>query len=551
MVSLGSEIDVGSAAFVGSHRSIPNNFMRSSLLTFILTLSTVHGADRPPNIVFILADDLGITDIGAYAKHFNKVSDKDLFFETPHLDRLVADGISFSQSYANQLCSPTRAAVLTGRIASRLGVTTATPNTRTYYNQNKPVPDGYSPHDVLEHVDPIKGSRPWINGVTNTSVDPSIPGWPTVIESHDCAFLGKWHLGGHGVPSRQPKAYGFQELAFFDAGGSPYFNWRKLWDKKTPHYKTMPDGKFRIGQAGPESKRDYLTDDLSLRAVNYIVNRSKMERPFVLYYCPFAVHTPFQAPKKGTQEFKTKPQSGNLGRTNAVYAEMLRRLDASVGEVRKALEETGMAENTILIFTSDNGGVEYSDPEATDNQPFKGGKACLYEGGVRVPTIVWQPGRFEGGQWSDAVIDCTDFLPTVAELTSNAAPDGIDGQSMVSLLENPKAKGPERTLIWHYPFNVKVMHPDYNQPLPPQSAIRVGDYKMIWNWHGRLELYNIPADPTESKDLSKEMPELTEKLHKQLKDWLKANVAERYMPRHNASYQQSNGGAPFPFKDLR
>ena len=195
------------------------------------------------------------------------------------------------------------------------------------------------------------------------------------------------------------------------------------------------------------------------------------------------------------KHFAAKKQRGHLGRDNATYAAMLKHLDDSVGRVRATLEKTGLAANTVLIFTSDNGGVEYTNPPATDNQPFKGGKACLYEGGVRVPTIVWQPGRFEGGKWCDAVTDCTDFLPTVAELTGNPAPKNIDGRSMMPLLENPASPGPERTLIWHYPFNVSVKHPDLGTPLPPHSAIRVGDHKLIWNWHGRLELYNIPKIP--------------------------------------------------------
>ena len=251
------------------------------------------------------------------------------------------------------------------------------------------------------------------------------------------------------------------------------------------------------------------------------------------------------------KRFAAKPQRGNLGRDNATYAAMLKHLDASVGEIRATLEETGLAANTILIFTSDNGGVEYSDPPATDNQPFKGGKACLYEGGVRVPTVVWQPGRFEGGKWCDAVVDCTDFLPTVADLTGNPVPAGVDGRSMMSLLENPASPGPQRTLVWHYPFNVIVKHPDLGTPLPPQSAIRVGDHKLIWNWHGRLELYDIPKDPGEAHDLSQEMPELTGRLHKQLKQWLKDNVAPRYWPQRDENVSPEAAGGPFPFRDLR
>ncbi|MGB0742991.1 MAG: sulfatase-like hydrolase/transferase, partial [Opitutales bacterium] len=305
------------------------------------------------------------------------------------------------------------------------------------------------------------------------------------------------------------------------------------------------------GKAGKPTGENYLTDDLSKRAVAYLKERARKDKPFVLYYCPFAVHTPFHAPKPDIQHFNGKPQKGHLGRANPTYAAMLKRLDASVGEIRKTLEETGLAKNTILIFTSDNGGVEYTNPPATNNLPFKGGKACLYEGGVRVPTIVWQPGHFEGGQWSDAVIDCTDFLPTVAEMTGNAAPEDLDGRSMLDLLRNPQSKGPERTLYWHYPFNVIVKHPDHGKPLSPHSAIRVGDYKLIWNWHGRLELYNIPADPTESKNLAQEKPELTSKLHQQLKNWLNTNVSKRYFPRLASDFKESPEQQPFPFKDLR
>ncbi len=500
-----------------------------SLLLLLLTISTLQAAARPPNIVFILADDLGITDIGAYARHFTGATPEELFFETPHLDRLTGEGIAFSQSYANQLCSPTRAAILTGRIASRLGATTATPNTPTYYNQGKTPPPGYDPHDVLEHKDPIKGKRLWLNATTNTALDPSVPTWPQVMKSHECAFLGKWHLGGHGAGDRQPAAFGFQELAYFDSGGSDYFRWQPLWNRSKPFFPNAPSG-FQIGHSGESVGKDYLTDDLSERAIRFLESRTSNAKPFLLYYCPFAVHTPFQAPETDVKHFSGKKQRGHLGRENATYAAMLKHLDESVGAIRATLEKSGLAKNTILIFTSDNGGVTYTDPPATTNQPFKGGKATLFEGGVRVPTIVWQPGRFDGGKWSDAVVDCTDFLPTVAELTTNPVPKNIDGKSMVPLLNDPSSSGPERTLIWHYPFNVSVKHPDDGQPLSPHSAIRVGDHKLIWDWRGKLLLHDIRNDPHETRDMAGENPELATRLHTQLKTWLKDNVAPRYFP---------------------
>jgi arylsulfatase A-like enzyme len=521
-----------------------------TLPTLLLALGISQAAPEPPNIVFILADDLGITDIGAYARHFTGVKPEELFFETPHLDRLAAGGIAFSQAYANQLCSPTRAAILTGRIASRMGVTTATPNTRTFFNQGTQAPAGFDPHDVVEHKDPVPGKRPWRNATSNTALDPAIPTWPGVVKTHDCVFLGKWHLGGHGVPERQPAAFGFEELAFFDAGGSPYFKWQAQWNRTKPFFPTQP-GRFRIGMAGEPPQKDYLTADLGARAVAFIKSRRAVEKPFVLYYAPFAVHTPFQAPQEEVKRFSGKKQRGHLGRDNATYAAMLKHLDDSAGEIRDTLEETDLARNTVLIFTSDNGGVTYTDPPATTNQPFKGGKACLYEGGIRVPAIVWQPGRFEGGKWCDAVIDCTDYLPTVAELTGNKAPADIDGRSILPLLENPESPGSERTLIWHYPFNVQVKHPDNGQPLSPHSAIRVGPHKLIWDWHGKLELYDIPADPFEHRELAKEKPELAAQLHRQLKDWLKANIAPRYWPQRDPSIPEDSANSPFPFRDLR
>lgn len=517
----------------------------STLLALCSTLSA-----KQPNIVFILADDLGITDINAYARHFTDAKPDELFYETPNLDKLVADGIAFSQSYANQLCSPTRAAILTGRIASTIGFTTATPNSKTYFNQGMVPPERDNFHDVLAHKDPIKGKRPWINGSTNTGLEPTIPTWPTVMKTHDCAFLGKWHVGGHGVDGLQPAAHGFEELAYYDSGASSFFKWQAAWNKTKPNFPTQP-GKFRIGKAGEPTGEEYLIDDERVRACRYIESRKDKEKPFVLYYCPFAVHAPFQAPEEEVKHFTDKKQIGHFGRNNATYAAMLKNLDDNVGAIRASLEKYGLAENTVLIFTSDNGGVTYTEPAATTNFPFKGGKAMLYEGGVRVPTIVYQPGRFAGGKWSNAVVDCTDFLPTVAELTGNEPPKDLPGKSMVPLLTDPSSPGPPRMLIWHYPFNVNVKHPDNGEQLSPHSGMRMGDHKLIWDWHGKLELYDIVKDPFEKQDLSAQNPELTARLHKLLKGWLQQNVYPRYMPRRDESVPAESANIPFPFKDLR
>ena len=170
----------------------------------------VRPAERPPNIVFILADDLGIMDVGAYATHLSDTKSDELFYETPNIDALVRRGIAFSQAYANQLCSPTRAAILTGRIAPRLGVTTATPRTRTYYNQGIQPPPGYSPHDAFAHEDPIEEPQAWRNAHSNTAVSPHLPTLPKVLATHDSAYLGKWHLGGHGGGANSQEIMGLR-----------------------------------------------------------------------------------------------------------------------------------------------------------------------------------------------------------------------------------------------------------------------------------------------------------------------------------------------------
>ncbi|MDF7823464.1 sulfatase [Pontiellaceae bacterium B12227] len=528
---------------------------RLIVFSVLAAASLVQG--KPANVVFILADDLGITDIAAYASHFTGKSVDDLYYETPHMDRLVGKGIAFSQFYANQLCSPTRAALMTGQYAARHGFTTATPLLPTYYNQGTPPPAGFSPHDVLGHKDNIKTQQAWTNGRTNTALDPALPTLPKVLKSHRSAFIGKWHLGGHGAEGFQPLDQGFDEVpAWFDAGGSVYFNWAAHWNRKQLPYPGMPQKESHMGSAGSEPYADYLTVDLTDRAVRYIEKSvadqktGKDERPFFLYFNHFAVHTPLQAPAATVEYFAGKPQKGMLGHDNAIYAAMVKHLDDSVGRMIQTLEKSGVLKDTVIVLTSDNGGVEYTDPAATDNYPFKGGKACLHEGGVRVPLVVWQPGRFEGGVWCDAPANCIDMLPTLAALTGNEIPKDVDGISLVPMLGKPAAERPSRTFYWHYPFNVIVKHPDDGLPLTPHSAIRVGDYKLLWDWHGKLVLYDIRNDPFEQTDLADAMPEKRDQLMKQLQSWLKDNVAPRYYPMLNEKYDAQKDTRSYPFMDL-
>lgn len=531
--------------------------MKKIWILFCMMSLSALAARKPMNIVFILADDLGITDIAAYAHHYTGKPVGDLFYETPHMDRLVGEGLAFSQYYANQLCSPTRAAIMSGQYAARNGFTTATPRRATYYNQGIKTPDGSFPHDVLEHKDPIKQQQAWINGKTNTALDPHLMTLPKVLKTHRSAFIGKWHIGGHGAKGYGPLDHGFDEApAWQDVGGSGYFKWYNHWNSKKLPFPNMPQKESAMGTAGPAPYAEYLTDDLTDRAVKFIEQASenkdqrKDKRPFFLYLNHFAVHTPIQAPKESVAHFENKSQKGTLGHDQSTYAAMVKHLDDSVGRIIQALKKSGQLDNTLIVFTSDNGGVEYTHPAATDNFPFKGGKACLFEGGVRVPLVFWMPSKIKGGVWCDTPANCIDQLPTLAALTGNEIPSGVDGISLVPLLENPDQKMAPRTFYWHYPFNVIVKHPDNGLPLTPHSGIRSGDYKLIWDWHGKLELFDIVKDPYEANDLSITMPEKCDLLMKELQTWIKENVAERYLPVLNPDYDESKDKRPYPFVDL-
>lgn len=524
-----------------------------------------------PNIVFILADDYGIMDSQAYAHKFTGAEASEMFYETPNIDRLINEGIAFSQAYANQLCSPTRASIMTGKYAGRLGFTTAMPPRQTYYNQNIEVPDGYYAHDVLEHKDNILIEQALINGISNAAV-------PTgsvtdggrdelsiaeALKDYHSAFIGKWHIGGFGAEGYQPVDQGFEPLAWFDAGGSVYYDWKKSWDNKTKtRFPMMPQQESEIGNSGQDTNEDYLTDDLTAQALNYIDKRSKiMEEPFFLYFSHFAVHSPYQGKEEEVTHFENKNTKGWNGHKDPVYASMIKSMDRSVGQILDKLKETGLEENTLVVFMSDNGGIDSKitpKGDGTDNSPFLGGKACLTEGGIRVPLIFRWKGKITEGQWVDVPVDCTDIYPTLLEAAGYDSKaivieNSLDGQSIMPLLSdrNNIEKGyGKNTHYWHYPFNVIYNSPYEPFALTPHSAIRDGDYKLIFDWYGRLRLYNIEEDPFEKIDLSSEMTGLRDALFKKLTTWLIINVEKRYWPTQNPNYNPNKESRDTQFVNL-
>ncbi|MGN6556036.1 MAG: sulfatase-like hydrolase/transferase, partial [Verrucomicrobiota bacterium] len=369
---------------------------------------------------------------------------------------------------------------------------------------------------------------------------------------------GKWHLGSHGAQGWQPHNQGFEELAYFDDGGSPYCNWRKLWDDRHKVFLKMDQAELHRGKTDPATSQEYLTDALTDTAVNFLQRQATAKgKPFFLYFCEFAVHAPFQAKPADIAHFQNKSTLGWNGQSNAVYAAMLKSLDESVGRLLKTLEQTGLASNTLVVFMSDNGGVTYTTPAATCNAPLAGGKAMLFEGGIRVPLMFHWPGRVPTQQWSDIAVSYEDIFPTLLDLSGmDPKPhyQRIDGRSIKSLLTDPtnRQHGYQRdTFYWHYPFNVAVIDPEDGQPLTPHSAIREGDYKLIFDWSGRLNLYNLKTDWREEHNLAGEMPSKARAMFKDFNRWLDANVAVKYTPSVNPDYDPAKEVRARPYTDLR
>ncbi len=559
-------------------------FLIASAVSFLSAAEKPNQqAQDKPNIILILADDTGYTDLGAFAERLTGTPASQQFYETPNLDKLVNEGTAFSQAYACPLCSPTRSSILTGRYAGKIGFTTATPGTvNTFYNQGKTPPPGYLAQDAVFWGDAIKEQQALWNG----SSLQALPSGQSNDQGRDATtiaevlnevgyrsgFIGKWHLGGHGSKGYEPHDQGFEEIAYSDAGGSAYFNWRKRWDNHKVIHPNMPQERLYSGKSGADTGEEYLTDDLTVQAVDYIRShvQSEEEQPFFLYFCHFALHGPIQAKKEDIAYFDSKQTKGWNNHTNATYAGMVKSLDESIGSLVGVLEETDQLENTLIVFMSDNGGVSWpmnqktraDDSRATWNAPLKGGKAMVYEGGIRVPLFFYWKDKIEGGQWVDRAVDCNDIFPTVLEMAGvdldpfyqPAKGPAIDGQSLSGLIKDPSGEAASYdrdTFFWHYPFNVIVHNPMDDLPLTPHSAIRKGPYKLIYDWSGRLRLYNIEKDVSEKIDLVEKKPKLVQSLFGELNTWLEKNVAEKYYPTLNPGYDPSRDVRDYPFVDLR
>ena len=469
-----------------------------SALAASAAAETVRTPARP-NLVFILADDLGWRDLGCYGS---------TFYETPHLDRLAAKGMRFTEAYAAcSVCSPTRASILTGKYPARLQLTDWLPGRANRPDQKLKRPA------ILDHL-PLEEVT--FAGALREA------GYRT-------GFIGKWHLGG---PDFFPDKQGFDLNLGGCAKGSPpsYFS---------PYgIPTLTDG----------PKGEYLTDRLTDEALKFIAGAAG--RPFLLYLSHHAVHTPLQAKPGLLAKYRAKaarlptpagpeflPEGRNQARqiqNQPVYAAMVESLDESVGRVLRKLAELGLEQNTVIVFTSDNGGLSTSEGSPTSNVPLRAGKGWHYEGGVREPLLVRWPGVTRPGSLCQAPMISTDYYPTFLEMAGLPLRprQHVDGVSLVPLLKGGAPA--ERPLFWHYPHYS-------NQGGGPGGAVRAGQFKLIeWYEDMRVELFNVSDDPGERHDLAAALPERAAALRRQLHDWRQSVGAA--MPTPNPDYNPAAKG---------
>ena len=466
-------------------------------LGIILSLvqSEARAADRPPNIVFILADDLGASDLACYGADLH---------ETPHLDQLAREGVRFTQAYAMSVCTPTRSSIVTGKHAARLHMTTWRESAISSGDRTKPLLPAPSigdlPHSELTMAEVLKQA-----------------GYLTM-------HVGKWHLGYAG---HSPETMGFDINIGGTHWGAPttYFHPFSGQSKGGGDFRYVPG--LGLGKPG-----EYLTDRLTDETIKLIDQAG--ERPFFLNLWHHSPHTPIEGKPEQVEHYRRKIKPG-LHHQNAEYAAMVQSLDESVGRVMAHLKKRGLAGRTLVIFASDNGG--YTNPFRgkipADNWPLRSGKGSLYEGGIRAPLIVRMPGITPKGGVCEQMITCADFFPTILELCGDTVAQyalgagKIDGLSFASLLKNPKATLPRNELFFHYPH--------YYFNTTPVSAVRAGDWKLLEYFEDdHVELYNLRDDPGESRDLAREQPGRATQLRSRLHDWWKESAAQ--LPTKNPDY---------------
>ena len=473
-----------------------------ALLALACALTTSHSAERPPNVILILVDDLGWMDLSCQGSDF---------YRTPSIDRLAGEGMRFTNAYAAcAVCSPTRAAVQTGRYPHRLGVTDWI---RSLFQRG-------------DLGTPEANPTEYVGGKNKKLLCPPNPFWMeseeiTIAEAlkesgYHTGYIGKWHLGDEAW---FPEHQGYDR----NKGGCDYGQPPSYFDpfnNPKHQHETIRTG---IHNLPGKEKGQYLTHREADEAEAMI--RSWKDEPFFLQISHYAVHTPIQAIPEVAAKYED-----SLGQTqkNTKYAAMVESVDDSMRQVLATLEELGLDDDTLIIFTSDNGGLDNKD-NPTDNAPLRSGKGYAYEGGIRVPLLIRWPGTIPAGKVSDTPVSSIDLFPTILDSADVALPDDrpIDGLTLLSHLKSGGETAVERDdLFWHFPH--------YRHAPGPYSIIRRDHWKLIKFWEGTYELFDLENDLGETTNLADQMPDKVKELDAALLERLEADGAR--LPKPNPDY---------------
>lgn len=442
----------------------------ATLSCLALACIPLLGAERAPNIVLFYADDLGWTDLSIQGSDY---------YESPRIDSIAKDGMSFTRAYAGAAnCAPSRACLMTGLYPPRHGVYTVGSSERGKARDRKLVP---TPNKTV-----LDASFPTIASVLQKA------GYATCV-------AGKWHL------SKDPTQHGFDK----NIGGCEWGHPKSYFSPyKSPVLKDGPKG-------------EHLPARLASDVSRWI--EATRERPFFVYFPFYSVHTPIQAPKSLTEEFAKKPAGQD--HKNPKYAAMIKSMDDAVGAVLDTLDRLDLDENTIVIFTSDNGPMG----DISSARPLRGSKGMFYEGGIREPFFVRWPGKVEAASKSETPVHQVDLFPTLVEAAKAEAPELLDGVSLLPEFTGGTLE--PRSLFWHFPAYLQGYknNPGARSPgfrTTPCGTIIEEDWKLIEYFEdGGIELYDLANDPSETKNLAKEKPAKVESLHRQMIAWRKATQA--------------------------
>ena len=492
--------------------------MYTVLVSLTLILPSSAAPVERPNVVFILADDLGWSDTTLYGT--------TRFYQTPNIERLAKRGMTFTRAYsASPLCSPTRASILTGLSPARIGITSPVCHTKA----------------VRLSAAVAKRGLPTDKALVCESATRLKTDYRTLAETlkdagYATGHFGKWHLGPE-----------------------PYDPLHQGYDVDVPHWPGPgPAGSYVAPWRFPAFKErvpgEHIEDRMGDEAVAFIEQHK--DKPFLLSYWQFSVHAPFDAKAEYIEKHRRRVDPNDPQRS-PTYAAMVQSLDENVGKILRTLERLGIDKRTVIILFSDNGGNMYNQIDGTtptSNVPLRGGKATMYEGGIRVPCIVRWPGVVAPGSRSDAVVQSVDFYPTILEMLQlpAAAQQPFDGISIVPALKGGQLS--REAIFTFFPHAPKV--PDW---LPPAVSVHCGPWKLIRIFHNgangghRYELYNLAKDLSESTDLAAQQPERVRQLDALIGRFLSDTgaVLPQPNPDYDPEYEKLAAGGVFPMRDCR